>query len=101
MTIINQAALERSNVFQETCSKLDLSPRQLGYLFGLGDIKEETSVRRKLRDSDAASFRLPTQADVLAVQLLLFLKDTGYDLTSIDFDKDGQVIRVARSRKSK
>lgn len=97
MSTITNATKTRSLLFKRKVESLNLSPRDLGRIFGLGDSAEETSIRRKLRDDGSKSFRTPTKSDVLAINLLDFLKAQGYDLGSFEFDESGDLIQVKKA----
>jgi|AntRauTorcE11898_2_1112593.scaffolds.fasta_scaffold10421_3 hypothetical protein len=99
MSTITDATKTRSLLFKQKVESLNLSPRDLGRIFGLGDSAEETSIRRKLREEDSKSFRTPTKSDVLAINLLDFLKAQGYDLMSLKFDDTGQLVQVKKAKK--
>ena len=99
MSKITEATLARSRLFKSKVDKLGLNERALGRIFGLGNSSEETSIRRKLRDEDAASFRTPSKSDLLSMNLLEVLQGMGVDLTAIQFDHEGNIqdIEISKS----
>lgn len=98
MPTVTKEAKIRSAAFKEKVANLDLSPRILGKIFGLGGRSEETTIRRKLREESEKSFRRPTMSDILALGLLELLKDEGYNLETIKFDSNENVIGIEKLR---
>ncbi|ARM86145.1 hypothetical protein [Marinobacter salarius] len=59
-----------------------------------------TSINRKLYDSSRSDRRHATNADTVAASLLEFLERKGYDLSTLRYDENGQVVQLKRKKKS-
>jgi hypothetical protein len=84
-------------IYKEARESLpDLSDRVYARIIGCGSLKLEANIRKKLADPHMPSARAVSQAEVLAPQLLVLLDREGFDLSAMEFDEDGRLIKAPK-----
>ena len=89
----------QKQIYRDCRRKTDLTRLQWGHLFTLGGNGGHKEVGKKELQPGEASSRGVNMPEALAAQLLLKLDDVGFDITAIDFDNAGLIIKFPKKRK--
>lgn len=58
-----------------------------------------TSINRKLYDESRKDRRHATHADTVAASLLNYLDKKGYDLSTLKYDENGEIVQLKKKKK--
>ena len=93
---------ERKQIYRECRARTALSDTEWARLMSVGAPGGEREVHKKERPEGMTSSRGVSMPEALAAQLLLFLHEEGYCLSTVSFDEDGRMTQgPKRAQKSR
>ena len=89
-------------IYRECRAHIGLNKRQWGRLFALGKLKNTDQVVGHKENPDppgkGSTSRGVNMPEALAAQLLSFLHDQGFEVSGIEFDDTGRILKIPHRR---
>lgn len=88
----------RKEIYKRARDTTGMNKRQWGKLFSLGEVKGATEVDKKEKNVGQAGGRGVNMPEALAAGLIEFLYNEGYDIENMDFNEDGEITNIPKSK---